>query len=52
MTVVITAARYPPIGSSLGTFADVPPVALGTTVAREVPAGVDGNDSPMDWWAM
>ena len=44
MKIVIAAARRTAIGSFLGAFADVPAVTLGTTVAREVLAGVDGND--------
>ena len=44
MKIVIAAARRTAIGSFLGAFAEVPAVTLGITVAREVLAGVDGND--------
>ena len=44
MKIVIAAARRTAVGSFLGAFADVSAVTLGTSVAREVLAGVDGND--------
>ncbi|GAA5514719.1 acetyl-CoA acetyltransferase [Deinococcus carri] len=43
-TLVITAARRTPIGSFLGSLADVSAADLGVTAARAVLDGVNGND--------
>ncbi|WP_102126454.1 acetyl-CoA C-acetyltransferase [Deinococcus planocerae] len=42
--IVITAARRTPIGSFLGSLADVPAADLGVTVARAVLEGVNSDD--------
>ncbi|MEW6420215.1 MAG: acetyl-CoA C-acetyltransferase [Deinococcota bacterium] len=43
-TLVITAARRTPIGSFMGSLADVSAVELGVTAARAVLDGVNGHD--------
>lgn len=42
--VVITAAKRTPIGSFLGSLADIPAADLGVTVAKVVLEGVPGDD--------
>ncbi|MBB5236152.1 acetyl-CoA C-acetyltransferase [Deinococcus budaensis] len=43
-TLVITAARRTPIGSFLGSLAEVSAVDLGVTAAKAVLSGVNGDD--------